>query len=550
MITVRELIAVGGFDEQAILAGDAFLEKELLGVTSFDSPDGHRWLRQGEFVLTTGFPFISQTEPIEAGLIRLIDSLADAGTPGLAIKLGRYIESLPSAVIEHASRKQMPILSFPMEKAWSDVIVPVVRYINDKQRSELEHTHAIYERFHQHLMAGAPVCQLAQLLHETLHMPVTIYAPYHRWNWKSPSADPSHRIAWIERQCGQPAPLSLMSQPLVPLENGSYIRWLLCGQQIQGGILLGDLHRDLHSWEKVAIEQSAALLSLEMERQRTVNETYQRFRNDFLQWLVSGHAGPRDVLTRRAQEVGWELHDHYISVVLTAEVINQKTLTCWQENHALLEMINRHFSRTSDHILTGLDRDNHVLLLVPFDDQLATRPESGILPLLKQALSPNRDFPVSIGVGRCHLGWEGISQSYREAQISLRTAFHTIDSSLAADDRPPLRIQSYRELALERILFAEQPNIEAQLLAEECLSKIVQYDAEKNGQLLQTLQVFIQMDGNHADAANRLYVHKNTIKYRLQLIRELTGLQPENGQDQLLFRIALTVHAIGRHARV
>jgi|GEM_PF-5297431 len=39
-----------------------------------------------------------------------------------------------------------------------------------------------------------------------------------------------------------------------------------------------------------------------------------------------------------------------------------------------------------------------------------------------------------------------------------------------------------------------------------------------------------------------LYVHKNTIKYRLQLSRELTGLHRETGEDQMLFRNTLTIH--------
>jgi len=55
----------------------------------------------------------------------------------------------------------------------------------------------------------------------------------------------------------------------------------------------------------------------------------------------------------------------------------------------------------------------------------------------------------------------------------------------------------------------------------------------------------LQADGNYAQAARRLYVHKNTIKYRIQLIREWTGLNAENGHDQMLLRIAITAHVIG-----
>lgn len=549
MITVRELIAVGGFDEQSVLAGEAFLDKELLGVTSFDSPDGHKWLRPGEFVLTTGYPFVAHRETSESGLIRLIDDLTEIGTPGIAIKLGRYIDELPRAVIEHAGRKQMPILAFPMEKAWSDVIVPVVRYINDKQRAELDRTHAIYERFHRHLTAGAPVSALAQLLHEALQVPVCIYVPSLRWQWTAPALGAFSDLSSVDRECGLPAPHHLLAQPLVTPAAGTAIRWLLLSQQVYGAILIQQSDRELYAWEKVAIEQSAALLSLELERQRTVSETFQRFRNEFLQALLSGQTGPRDVLLRKAEEVGWALAEDYQSLVMSVRTSDDDPVDGWRRNRELLELINGILARSDTAGLTGLDRDNHVVLLVPTAYGQCPHLES-LLCSLGASLAKSSVSPIPVGIGRFHPGWDGIAHSYREAKISFRTVLRQCGYAYAKTGAPPLRIQHYHALALERILFAEEPSHEAQVLAAECLDKLLQYDAEKNGQLVETLQAFLFANGNHVETANRLFVHKNTVKYRMQLIRELTGLTPENGQDQLLFRIALTVHAIGRQPLV
>lgn len=540
MITVRELIAVAGFDQAAVLAGERYLDNELSGVTSFDSPDGYRWLRPGEFVLTTGFPFVAQKETDADGLIHLIDALAKIGTPGLAIKLGRYIPSLPDAVITHANDRQMPILSFPMEKAWSDVIVPVVRHINDRQRAELEQTHAIYERFHRHLTAGEPVFALPRLLHDVMRVPVSIRVPGLKWIWDFPA--PLEDVWLVDKQIGQPAPHWMTKQP--PLErarNGGFVRWLLNGSVICGAIVLAQLDRELHPWEKVALEQSAAFLSLEMERHRTVAETYQRFRNDFLQQLVSGSSLPKDSLIRKAEEVGWELADHYFAVVMSVHPQTSASIATWKENLALLETIRGFLSDCDRSLLFGLDRDNRIVLLLPSLPG-DSAPFDPWLSRLLHSLKNQRHPPFYLGVGRCHPGWEGIEQSYREAQISYRSAVH-LNSS--AQSSASYRIKEFGTLGLERILFSDQPAQEAQLLADECLGKLTRYDQEKNGQLLQTLQAFLEADGNHAEAANVLFVHKNTIKYRLQLIRELTGLHPENGQDQLLFRIALTVHAVG-----
>lgn len=539
VITVRELIQVGGFAKNAVLAGEEFLDRELLGVTSFDSPDGHRWLRPGEFVLTTGFPFLTQKDSCEEGLTRLIDELVETGTPGLAIKLGRYIESLPPAVLAYAQNRQMPILSFPMEKAWSDVIVPVVQYINDKQRIELNRTHAIYERFHRHLTAGDPVSKLAELLHDLLQAPVSIQVPGCKWKWESPpEAFPAD--SEIGQKFGQTASRHLGIHPLAKSANGYPIRWLLHEQKVQGAIVVGQMDRELHAWEKVAIEQSAALLSLEMERMRSVAETYQRFRNDFLQLLLGGETHAQDVLTRKADEVGWKLADHYTVVVMGVSPHERTGIENWTENHSLLEALRPLLSSLDLAILFGLDQHNRVVLLVPTAAETAEAVGS-----MRQVLEAVRSFawqqPVFVGLGRFHSGRAGIVQSYREAQISFRTALRGSSASAAANTV----VVDFHDLGLERILFAEQPGTEASSLAREYLGRIREYDREKNGQLLQTLQVFLQADGNHAEAAAQLFVHKNTIKYRLALIRELSGLNPENGHDQLLLRIAMTVQSIG-----
>ncbi|MGN7471158.1 PucR family transcriptional regulator [Brevibacillus sp. SAFN-007a] len=539
MITVRELIQVGGFAEGAVLTGEEFLDRELLGVTSFDSPDGHRWLRPGEFVLTTGFPFLTQEDSCAEGLIRLIDELVETGSPGLAIKLGRYIESVPPAVLAHAQKRQLPILSFPMEKAWSDVIVPVVQYINDKQRMELNRTHAIYERFHRHLTAKDPVSNLAGLLQDLLQTPVSIQVPGCQWKWESPPEAFPAAGAFTQR-FGQTASHHLRMHPLTKGDDGCHIRWLLHDQKVQGAIILGQIDRELHAWEKVAIEQCAALLSLEIERMRSVTETYQRFRNDFLQLLLCGEIHSQDVLRRKADEVGWQLADHYTAIVLGVSPHERTGIANWHENHSLLEALRPVLSSLDVTILFGLDQDNRVVWLVPTAAGTASTADS-MRPVLEAVRAFCWQQPVFVGLGRFHPGREGLVHSYREAQISFRTALQ----GRFASTRTQTVLVDFRDLGLERILFAEQPGTEAYALAGEYLGRVKEYDQEKNGQLLQTLQLFLQTDGNHTETAAQLFVHKNTIKYRLALIRELSGLNPENGHDQLLLRIAMTVQSIG-----
>lgn len=540
MITVRELIEVAGMDTTAVLAGEAFLDKELRGVTSFDSPDGHRWLRPGEFVLTTGFPFVAQGRETASGLIQLIDALAERGTTGFAIKLGRYVDALPEAVIARAIDRQMPVLSFPMEKGWSDVIVPVTSYINAKQRQELDRTHAIYERFHRHLTSGGGVENLAELLHRVLERPVSIYLRTPRKRLDVP-ATVTHAPP-LEKLLGRTGPNVSTREPLTRYRDRHLIRWLLHHGETQGAILLWEVERDLHPWEKVAIEQTAALLSLEIERHQTVAAACQRFRNDFLHLLVAGCDGSRDLLYRKAEEAGWSLADHYAAAVLS-DAGAPDIMHTWKERAALLEALRSEWEHISPSVLCGLDRENRILLLFPADAGSAEPSPEAVESVKRIARRHTR--PLCLGIGRLHPGLEAVPHSYREAVIACRAALNAVPTAPAGGQSAPLVVRWFARLGLERVLFAASPEQEARRLADECLDSLSRYDRERNGQLVRTLRAFLEADGNHAAAAEKLFVHKNTVKYRLQLIRELTGLQPECGRDQLLFRIALTVRSAG-----
>ncbi|MED1874470.1 PucR family transcriptional regulator [Brevibacillus borstelensis] len=539
MITVRELISVVGWGPNAVLAGESFLDKELIAVTSFDSPDGYKWLHKGEFVLTTGYPFVTDRQTREARLLRLIDELAEIGTPGFAIKLGRYIDELPARVIERANERQMPILSFPMDKAWSDIIIPVAHYINAKQREELDRTHAIYEVFHRHLTRNGSVENLAELLHDILQTPVSIYARTPKWNWHVPA--PIEHSPGLEELLTSTGNARMHSQ-LSRYRDQHLIRWLVHNNRREGAVVLWNVTRELFPWENVALEQTAALLSLEIERHYTVVSTYQRFRNDFLQLLVSGKEQSTDLLIRKAEELDWELADRYVAAVMQATAGSASDMKAWSEHEAVLKTIRNHWETHRPPILCGLDREHRILLLFPVQADTVVQPSEELLASLEMLIQKNRQRSMSIGIGRSYPGLGGIAQSYHEAVISCRAAREGAPPNSVAGAKSALTIRQFSSLGIERILFAESPDQEARQLADECLSALAEYDRERNGQLIDTLRMFLACDGNHAEAAKKLYVHKNTVKYRLQIIRDLTGLHPEKGHDQLLFRIALTAY--------
>src|SRR5699024_7673151 len=135
--------------------------------------DGYDWCKEGDFIITTGYPFVQ--DHMEEGLMHLLKILVEKNCSGIGIKLGRYIPSMPSQAITFAEQNNLPIISLPNQLSWSDIIYPIVSRINKKQLRELENTHQVYEQFHQHLKKQGDLQDIAQLLHSFQEVPVTIF---------------------------------------------------------------------------------------------------------------------------------------------------------------------------------------------------------------------------------------------------------------------------------------------------------------------------------------------------------------------------------------
>ena len=96
---------------------------------------------------------------------------------------------------------------------------------------------------------------------------------------------------------------------------------------------------------------------------------------------------------------------------------------------------------------------------------------------------------------------------------------------------------SFEETGAYRLLLpamSEDPS-ELQGFFEETVAPLVDYDEQYETDLVRTLESFLDADGNVARTAERLFTHRHTIRYRLERVRELSGLDVSStdGRERL-----------------
>lgn len=83
----------------------------------------------------------------------------------------------------------------------------------------------------------------------------------------------------------------------------------------------------------------------------------------------------------------------------------------------------------------------------------------------------------------------------------------------------------------------------------EILGRLMDYDNEKKGELLHTLTVFVTEKGSHEEIAKRLYIHVNTLKYRLQKIQDLLGMSLDNPEERFNVQLAIKALRVSKACR-
>jgi DNA-binding PucR family transcriptional regulator len=163
-------------------------------------------------------------------------------------------------------------------------------------------------------------------------------------------------------------------------------------------------------------------------------------------------------------------------------------------------------------------------VLVPGgDDGLARRAADGVLRELQASL-PGQSFA---------LGRSRVAADPLELQRAGNEALLAVNVAEGGDER----LLAFEQTGAYRLLLSamsEDP-AELQRFYAETVEPLVAYDDQYETELVRTVEAFLDNDGNVAGTAQKLFTHRHTIRYRLERVRELSGLDvgSTDGREKL-----------------
>jgi DNA-binding PucR family transcriptional regulator len=130
---------------------------------------------------------------------------------------------------------------------------------------------------------------------------------------------------------------------------------------------------------------------------------------------------------------------------------------------------------------------------------------------------------------------DDIPHRYQEAQRALEVRRHS---------RERYGTTFFDELGLYRILGPGNDYRELETFVHEWLGQLIDYDSRHHAAMVETLSRYFDCGGNYDETAESLAIHRSTLRYRLQRIRDISGNDLANVEDRLNLQVATRVWKI------
>jgi purine catabolism regulator len=510
-MTIKDLMDSKFFTGATLEAGEKNIHNSIHSVTVLDSPDGVNFLKGGELILTTGYCLKNG----EALQMNIIQKLAENGAAALGMTLRYFNNELPMSIKDTANRVGLPIIILPDGFAY----VEIHEFINSFKSRWLQKG---FKEINNSLYVDG-LSGLAETLHKYTGLAVVVMFGDSKYvaptDFHIPDYLLDKKLWFVKKNSG------IKSQDVEAFTRevaGDKKEWLsaeIRTPDTEGGrIILIKGEKAFAFEEERMLDYAASVCALEVNFIKSLISIQRKHKKKFLESLFSGDF-TRDEAVSQAKKLNYHIPKEGVVIVLSmdteAGLIDEERL----EFHGK--------SIFGPKVVQGLMESKYYVLFPEYSLENLDSVDRMVTDISKEL----GDISITIGIGRSG-AYEKITESYHEAKGAIR-----IGSCCELDTS----VFEFNNLGFYRLLMSNELDKEMDRFYEDYLKPLEINDAEHNSNLIETLKCLIHSNYKHRVAAAEMFVHPNTIRYRIKIIEKLCRINLDLPDNRLLMEIAIKI---------
>lgn len=545
-ISMNSILRMEILQDAKLLAGASGTDQIVTSVNVMVDPNVVNLVSGGELLVSTAYA-VRENLP---QLLELIPQLKQRGVVALGLKFNSYINEIPQEILILCDTLSFPLFEIPNSISFSQLITPIMTTIVNNQAQMLGDIYELQKALTATMLSGGGLQSIVQTLFDRFGNSIAIYNDFFS---SFVLACSDRRRESITRRMEDLVHIgssgretdSLMSSREVDNVDG-----LICNKIIipiysdkkkYGSIYIWEDNREITNVDLAVLEASTSLIALDMIKKISMYEMENNHKASFLDDLLVHDEERQRKSLANAEYFDFDVDaEHRVAVIRVLSgnsTISNSSL--YKTNNSIVNILRRVSRDSSIKVLFVNKCDSIVLVFelpVHEDGNYLQQLHSFVDSAMNALEAEGILSMVSIGMGRSYADATNLWKSFNEAGRA--AACWNIDD---------VRIHSYEDLGVYRFLSYEVLRPELVLFYNETLKVLVDYDHDRDSELVHTLSLYFRCGGNLKRLAEEMGVHYNTVAYRIQRIKELAHVSFDNADQMLNLQIALKIYEANFH---
>ena len=542
--TVRKLLESEQFPKMKLLCGEKGLDLEVKGIRIIEIEDMERYLTGGEILITSFQVYLSCND---REVEQHFEDLVKSDISGFIVKKRKEYDPTGrrlSLLEKHCKKYEIPLVEISEDLHYWGIIRYVIMQVFDKATARLKYFKITHDNFNAFILNNNGSCNTAsniiKFLSVMIENPVVLY--YGNLNCMvSTNSDNSKLILSDEIQPYKPNIITKFQY--MKQMKGSCVQYVVkfaILNEMEIYITITEENRELTELDYMAIENAIINLQYGFLSEFAQDEVKKKYQRDIVHNILNGLLSSKE-MTEAAAQLGMKESDTYrvvdfhtikknVQRKYTKEQLHEVGVIEGELKHLLPDAL---IYRNMDQIVMIQQVDSNQTEL-----EYQKEMEEVEDVIQRSILYRKKDTDFQIGIGKSVEGYQRLKESYYEASQAIK--YIEIIRQVTGDKNKS--VVHYSNLGFFQIFGEIDDVTELERYIPETLKKLYLYDDEHKGELITTLQMYLRNNQSIKKTAGAMFVHYRTISYRLEKIKQISGINFDDANEVLAVSNGLIIY--------
>ena len=542
--TVRKLLESEQFPKMKLLCGEKGLDLEVKGIRIIEIEDMERYLTGGEILITSFQVYLSCND---REVEQHFEDLVKSDISGFIVKKRKEYDPTGrrlSLLEKHCKKYEIPLVEIPEDLYYWGIIRHVMMQVFDKDTARLKYFKITHDNFNTFVLNNNGLSNTAsdiiKFLSIMIDNPVVLY--YGNLNCMvSTNSDNSKLILSDEIQPYKPNIITKFQY--MKQMKGSCVQYVVkfaILSEMEIYITITEENRNLTELDYMAIENAIINLQYGFLSEFAQDEVKKKYQRDIVHNILNGLLSSKE-MTEAAAQLGMKESDTYRVVDFHTIKKNVQRKYTKEQLHEVGVIVGELMYLLPDALIyRNMDQIVMIQQVDSNQTELEYQKEMEEVEdvIQRSILYRKKDTDFQIGIGKSVGGYQRLKESYHEASQAIK--YIEIIRQVTGDKNKS--VVNYSNLGFFQIFGKVDDMTELERCIPDTLKKLYLYDDEHKGELITTLQMYLRNNQSIKKTAGAMFVHYRTISYRLEKIKQISGINFDNANEVLAVSNGLIIY--------